>query len=345
MGAPGHGPIGGGRGRGKGFSAAVGSAAPPAGTKVYVGNLSWETSWQDLKDHFRSAGEVLHADVMQGADGRSKGCGLVTFTSAHDAARAISDLHDSVLHSRSIFVREDREAALPGLPAPAGRGSGAAPPAGMPPPPQRSVGAPPAVGVLPAEAGTKVFVSNLAFETSWQDLKDHFRTAGEVLHADVMQGADGRSKGCGLVTFNTAREAANAMSTLNQTSIGGRVIFVREDREAAPQGLPAPASRSSPAGPVGSAAAAPPPPFGGLPPARNAPARTTNGVAAAAPAPVAGAPAAVGNKVYVGNLAWETSWQVGTRTHGGRVNGGTWQLAPPCPVLPSSSRDFHMDKT
>lgn len=27
-------------------------------TRVYVGNLSWETEWQDLKDHMRSAGEV-----------------------------------------------------------------------------------------------------------------------------------------------------------------------------------------------------------------------------------------------------------------------------------------------
>lgn len=27
-------------------------------TRVYVGNLSWETEWQDLKDHMRAAGEV-----------------------------------------------------------------------------------------------------------------------------------------------------------------------------------------------------------------------------------------------------------------------------------------------
>ena len=89
------------------------AGATESGTKVFVGNLAFETSWQDLKDHFRSAGEVLHADVMQSADGRSKGCGLVTFANAHDAARAISTLHDSVLHSRSIFVREDREPNAP----------------------------------------------------------------------------------------------------------------------------------------------------------------------------------------------------------------------------------------
>lgn len=36
----------------------VGGGAPMAITRVYVGNLSWETEWQDLKDHMRSAGEV-----------------------------------------------------------------------------------------------------------------------------------------------------------------------------------------------------------------------------------------------------------------------------------------------
>ena len=102
-----------GRGGGKGFGPPI--AAPVhgnggvVGTKVYVGNLSWETSWQDLKDHFRSVGEVLHADVMMDGD-RSKGCGLVSFASARDARNAINTLHDSELDGRMIFVREDREA-------------------------------------------------------------------------------------------------------------------------------------------------------------------------------------------------------------------------------------------
>lgn len=41
---------------------ATANAAPVAVmtgiTRVYVGNLSWETEWQDLKDHMRTAGEV-----------------------------------------------------------------------------------------------------------------------------------------------------------------------------------------------------------------------------------------------------------------------------------------------
>lgn len=39
------------------------------------------SSVQDLKDHMRSAGEVTHADVLSGPDGRSKGFGLVEFQS------------------------------------------------------------------------------------------------------------------------------------------------------------------------------------------------------------------------------------------------------------------------
>ena len=41
-------------------------------TKVYVGNVSYDTTWQSLKEHMRRAGPVVRADVVMGADGRSK---------------------------------------------------------------------------------------------------------------------------------------------------------------------------------------------------------------------------------------------------------------------------------
>jgi len=46
--------------------------------RVYVGNLAYSVQWQQLKDHFRSAGQVVHADVFM-AGGRSRGCGVVEF--------------------------------------------------------------------------------------------------------------------------------------------------------------------------------------------------------------------------------------------------------------------------
>ena len=35
-----------------------------AGKRCYVGNLAWKTSWQDLKDLFRSVGTVVYSNVM-----------------------------------------------------------------------------------------------------------------------------------------------------------------------------------------------------------------------------------------------------------------------------------------
>ena len=187
-----------------------GRAQPQGGKSVYVGNLAWDVSWQDLKDHFKTVGQVLNADVMmEPGTTRSKGCGLVTFANARDAATAISTLHDTELNGRLIFVREDRDAGT-GIGAVGGKGGGG--------------GA--------AGAGASVYVGNLAWDVSWQDLKDHFKTVGQVLNADVMmEPGTTRSKGCGLVTFANARDAATAISTLHDTELNGRLIFVREDRE------------------------------------------------------------------------------------------------------------------
>jgi RNA recognition motif-containing protein len=80
-----------------------------SGCKLYVNNLPWTVSWQGLKDHFRSAGNVVRADVFTGADGRSKGCGIVEFSTPEEAAHAIQTLNDTMLNDRKIFVREDRE--------------------------------------------------------------------------------------------------------------------------------------------------------------------------------------------------------------------------------------------
>jgi len=178
------------------------------GTTVYVGNLSWDVSWQDLKDHFKTVGHVTHADVMlEPGSTRSKGCGLVTFANARDAATAIKTLHDTDLNGRLIFVREDRESG-----------------AGFGPAPSRGVG----VGGGGGE-GCKIFVGNLPRDTTWANLKDLFREAGNVIRADVAQTPDGSSKGFGTVLLGSTREAAKAIQLFNETEYGGRILEVRPD--------------------------------------------------------------------------------------------------------------------
>merc|ERR1712032_1445752 len=106
---------GGGGGRysgGGGGSAAAASSSGGGGgggTRVFVGNLSWNVAWQDLKDVFNKVGEVVRADVWTKPDGRSKGCGMVEFTTPEGATRAINELHDVELDGRLMLVRADRE--------------------------------------------------------------------------------------------------------------------------------------------------------------------------------------------------------------------------------------------
>jgi len=81
------------------------------------------------------------------------------------------------------------------------------------------------------EAANRCYVGNLSYSTKWPTLKDHMRAAGDVIYAEVYIDGNGKSKGCGIVEYATAREAANAIKTLNDTTLDDRLIFVREDRE------------------------------------------------------------------------------------------------------------------
>ena len=57
----------------------------------------------------KSVGHILRADVLEGSDGRSRGCGIVEYADPRDATKAVQTLNDSELNGRRILVREDRE--------------------------------------------------------------------------------------------------------------------------------------------------------------------------------------------------------------------------------------------
>ncbi len=199
------------------------------GCRVYVNNLDWDVSWQDLKDHMKAVGKVTRADVMTSANGRSRGCGIVEFSSPSEAAAAIRQLNDSQLKGRAILVREDREPTR-SLPPHAG---GAAPPAAASSSGGHSRGG---GGGAPA-TGRSVYVGNLPWNTAWQDLKDHMKTAGAVAHVDILMRRDGKASGGAIVQYESARDAGNAIARLNDSMFGGRPLQVREDREAGAGGV------------------------------------------------------------------------------------------------------------
>ncbi|KAI1362372.1 hypothetical protein F5Y08DRAFT_341708 [Xylaria arbuscula] len=83
----------------------------------------------------------------------------------------------------------------------------------------------------------RVYVGNLSYDVKWHHLKDFMRQAGEVLFADVLQLPNGMSK-VGLYTiveYATREQAQTAVATLSNQNLMGRLVYVREDREAEPR--------------------------------------------------------------------------------------------------------------
>jgi cold-inducible RNA-binding protein len=76
---------------------------------------------------------------------------------------------------------------------------------------------------------TKLYVGNLAFQTTSQDLEQLFGQAGTVQSASVVEDRDtGRSRGFAFVEMSTQEEATSAIDQFNGKEVGGRSLKVNE---------------------------------------------------------------------------------------------------------------------
>ena len=85
----------------------------------------------------------------------------------------------------------------------------------------------------------KLYVGNLAFQTTSNDLQQLFGQAGTVESASVIEDRDtGRSKGFAFVEMSTEEEAASAIDQFNGKELAGRMLKVNEarPRESRPGG-------------------------------------------------------------------------------------------------------------
>ena len=77
----------------------------------------------------------------------------------------------------------------------------------------------------------KLFVGNLSFKTTENDLQDMFAAHGTVIEANLMTDrSTGRPRGFGFVTMSTEEEAQKAAEALNGQSVDGRALTVNMAR-------------------------------------------------------------------------------------------------------------------
>jgi RNA recognition motif-containing protein len=78
-------------------------------TKLYVGNLPFQTTSDDLREHFAQAGNVESAQVVEDRmTGRSRGFGFVEMTTPEEAAAAIEQFNGKDFKGRNLTVNEAR---------------------------------------------------------------------------------------------------------------------------------------------------------------------------------------------------------------------------------------------
>ena len=160
------------------------------GKNVYVGNLSWETDDAQLLELVSQYGTVTSAHVETSKSGRSLGYGLVAYASEADASYAIEQLDELEFGGRKIRVRVDR-----GPTAPKAKKERA-------PREQR-----PRRERVPDEdkvvEPTKVFVMNLNFDTTEDELADHCASYGSVVAAELLtRGRNNRPSGSAIVEYS-----------------------------------------------------------------------------------------------------------------------------------------------
>ena len=91
-------------------------------------------------------------------------------------------------------------------------------------------------------SNTKLFVGNLSFNTTENDLQDAFAAHGTVIEAKLMTDREtGRPRGFGFITMSTPEEAQAAIDALNGRDLDGRALTVnaakpREERSGGGSG-------------------------------------------------------------------------------------------------------------
>ena len=78
---------------------------------------------------------------------------------------------------------------------------------------------------------TRLYVGNLSYSTTEQELQDAFSSYGQVVSVSIVIERDtGRSKGFGFVEMSTTEEANAAIQGMNGAEVGGRTLKVNEAR-------------------------------------------------------------------------------------------------------------------
>jgi len=193
---------GGGKGEGKGKSG-------PAEFEVFIKNINSHTEESELREHFVGCGEMESMTFPVRALGKNKGFAWIVFK-AEDGLKAALDKNGSELKGFKLVVERARQG-----PAENSKGKG------------KGKGKAKGKGKGKGKGELEVFVSNLAYETTQEDLRGIFDKCGRIERLHMPSKGDKPCMGFAWLTFSEKRSMDTALD-LHQETFGGRRIKVEK---------------------------------------------------------------------------------------------------------------------
>ncbi|KAH7107599.1 hypothetical protein BKA62DRAFT_764984 [Auriculariales sp. MPI-PUGE-AT-0066] len=161
--------------------------------RLYLGRLPTDVRSEDVQKFFDGYGRIIDCRVMTGF-------GFIEFENSKDAEEVVQVFNGKAFQGAPIlveFAKDNRSRREPYE----DRG-----------PPQRSRRPP----------GVRLIVSGISRDTSWQDLKDFGREAGNISFADI----DRDNPGQGILEYMTKDDADHAIKTLDSKDLRGQSVHV-----------------------------------------------------------------------------------------------------------------------
>jgi len=163
--------------------------------KLFVANVSWNLTEQDVTDIFSNVGTVVSVKMpLNPRSGRSRGFAFIEMGSPEDAQNAIDQLHGAMIDNRELAVMEQDESRTQGeaLPNP------------------------------------KLFIRNVSGTVTEDDLYHLFKQVGDVVAVKVpVDQMSGMARGFGFVEMASTEQAQNAVNTFNGHELHHQALEVK----------------------------------------------------------------------------------------------------------------------
>jgi RNA recognition motif-containing protein len=180
----------------------------PTKTKLYVGNISFETTVEELEVQFSQFGKLHDCYIPRFPEGNSRGFAFVTLDS-EVADAAMEATNGMELNGRSVAVSKSLSPNEKKQQSPSNKRASYA-------------------------KSTKIYIGNLSYETDEGTLRPIFEELGTVhdFYMPMDQDYDGQNRGFAFATM-PEEEASRAIDELNDVEVDGRMIRVNEAQQRA----------------------------------------------------------------------------------------------------------------